>query len=133
MRLRWVMVGRAMVEYDEKWSLKVNVLFFHKQWDLEKIIFKEKKKRRRVHPRKKKKKGKENRLSKFLNVLKSFRITKWQLAIDTGDTVKNAWLYPLNFSVHSWNHLRINFTDENYLVLVIRNTPWKIAYAVLKK
>ena len=68
----------------------------------------------------------------FLNRLKSFRVIEWCIAIDTGDKIKNGWLYPLNFSPYTRQHLYINFMDENYLVLRIRNAPWMLAFAFLK-
>ena len=133
--LRWTSIGRANVSYqNETWWLDLRVLFFHKQWDLEKLIFRTKKKkktRKRGYKKEVSKKG--SRARKFLNVVKTFRVTKWQIAVDTGDVTKNAWLYALNFTPHTRRHLHINFTDENYMLLVIRNSPWKLAYAFLKK
>lgn len=71
-------------------------------------------------------------LKKIIRVIKTFRVTRWQLAVDTGDYVRNAQLYPLNYTKYTFNHLYINFTGENYLTLTIRNRPWKIIYALLK-
>ena len=132
--LRWRSIGSADVTYqDECWWLNLKVLFFHKQWDLEKLIFRKKKKTRNKIERKKPIRKKRNRARKFFNVIKTFRVKKWQIAIDTGDVTKNAWLYALNFSPKTRQHLYINFTEENYLLLIIRNAPWKLAYAFLKK
>jgi hypothetical protein len=128
-------VGRAIVTYqNDTWWLSLKVFFFHKQWDLEKLIFDKRKKKKTVrHPHKRAALKKTNRAKKFLSVVRSFRITKWQIAVDTGDVTKNAWLYALNFTRHTRRHLHINFTDENYMLLVIRNAPWKLAHAFLKK
>jgi len=132
--LRWTSIGRAVVTYqNECWSLSVKVLFFHKEWDLEKIISKNKKKTTSKGERKKTIGKKRNRARKFFNVIKSFRVKKWLIAVDTGDVTKNAWLYALNFSRNMRQHLFINFTGENYLLLIIGNAPWKLAYAFLKK
>jgi len=70
-------------------------------------------------------------LRRLFKIIKSSRITRWQIAIDTGDNVKNAWLYNLNF-YPAFCHLHINFFDENYLFLEIRNAPWKMVYALMK-
>lgn len=132
--LRWISIGQVNIIYKEhKWWLRLNVFFVHKQWDLERLILTKRKKKKPAKPRKKTKVHKARRLRKILNVVKTFRVTKWQLAIDTGDVTKNAWLYPLNFSPYTRQHLYINFLDENYLVMIIRNAPWKMAYAFLKK
>jgi hypothetical protein len=71
-------------------------------------------------------------LKKLTRVIKTFRVTEWQLAIDTGDSTRNAQLYPLNYLPYTFEHLHINFRDENYLLLEIRNSPWKILYAFLR-
>ncbi len=132
--LRWISIGKAIVMYEkDKWWLKVRVLFFYKQWELEKLIFGEKKKKKRIKRiPKKRKTGKGKWLKKSFNLLKTFRVIQWQIAIDTGDSIKNAWLYPLNFFSHTRQHLYINFIDENYLTLKVRNAPWKIAYAFIR-
>jgi hypothetical protein len=131
--LRWITIGKATVVYEnERWLLKLWILFFHKQWELEKLIFAKKKRKTRVKPGRKKRKSGADKLKKFVNVIKTFRITKWKIAIDTEDTVTNAWLYPLNFSRYTWNHLYVNFADENYMVITIRNVPLKLAYAFLR-
>ncbi|MFI5187142.1 MAG: hypothetical protein ACHQF0_10480 [Chitinophagales bacterium] len=128
--LRWISIGTAIIIYEnDKWLLKIRVLFFSKQWDLEKLLFKEKKIKR---IKKVKRKRKNIWFGKFLNLIKTFRVTKWQIAIDTGDCIKNAWLYPLNFYPSTRHHLLINFSDENYFLIVIRNAPWKLAYAFMK-
>src|SRR5436190_22127539 len=45
--LRCTSIGRANVSYqNETWWLNLRVLFFHKQWDLEKLIFRTKKKKK---------------------------------------------------------------------------------------
>jgi hypothetical protein len=132
--LQWFSMGKAIVIYEnEKWWLKMRVLFFYKQWDLEKLIFPDKKKKKRItRIQKKRKRGKIKWLRKFATLLRTFRVTKWQIALDTGDNIKTAWLYPLNFFSYTRQHLYINFNDENYLVLNVRNAPWKIVYAFLR-
>lgn len=128
---RWVSVGNARLVFEQnKWWLKISVLFFFKRWELEELILKGKKKARKVRPGKKTKRVKWSR--KFLNLIRTFRVTHWQIAIDTGDYIRNAWLYPLNFHPVTRHHLYLNFLGETYLLLEIRNAPWKIVYALIK-
>ena len=128
---RWISVGKAKIVYEQdKWWLKISVFFFFKQWDLEGLIFKPKKKVRKNRP--KTKRGFSKWLRKLFNLLKTFRVTKWRIAIDTGDDVRNAWLYSLNFYPGISRHFCVNFFDENYLLLEIRNAPWKMVYALMK-
>ncbi len=68
----------------------------------------------------------------MIRVLRTFRVTEWRVAIDTGDYARNAQLYPMNFLPYAFKHLDINFRDENFLVLRIRNRPWKMIYAFLR-
>ena len=132
--LRWISIAQAIVKYEnDTWWLRLNIFFYRKQWDLEKLIFTKRQKKKRAKPRKKGKMPARKKLRKFLNLMRSFRVAKWQIAIDMGDVTKNAWLYPLNFLQYTRQHLYINFMDENYVMMVIRNTPWKMAYAFLKK
>jgi len=130
-RLRWITVGKAKLVYEqEKWWLRISVLFFSKEWDLATMSHKKKKKIRKVEPKKSTKKSRW--LRRLFNMGKSFRVTRWQLAVDTGDDIKNAWLYQLNFYPAFRHHLNINFFDENYLFLQIRNAPWRLIYALMK-
>ena len=71
-------------------------------------------------------------LKKMPRVAKTFRVSEFRLAIDTGDYIRNAQLYPLNFLPHGYQHLFVNFNDENFLVLKIINRPWKILYGFLR-
>jgi len=129
--LQWISIGSAIVVFkNDRWWLSIRILVFHKQWDLEKLIFAEKKKKKR--PKRPKQKRKTKWLRKFFPLLKTFRVTKWQIAIDTNDCIKNAWLYALNFSPYTRQHMYINFIDENYLVLQVRNAPWKLAFAFMR-
>jgi hypothetical protein len=131
--LRWVSIGKAIIAYDnDRWLLKVRILFFSKKWELEKLILKATAKKRTRKIKQKRKRKRNKWLKKMMSAAKTFRITKWQIAVDTGDSVKNAWLYALNFYPHTYHHLYINFVDENYLLLEFRNVPWKLAYAFMR-
>ena len=80
----------------------------------------EKSKRKKRNPRK--------MMRKFLAVMKTFRVPVWRISIDTGDYVYNAWLYPLNYFIGT-EHCQINFHEENYLVLELRNNLARMLYA----
>jgi hypothetical protein len=128
---RWITVGKAKLIYEQdKWWLRISVFVFSKEWDFAKLTHRKKKRVRKARPKRRTKKA--NWLMRLLNVGKSFRITRWQISIDSGDDIKNAWMYPLNFHPAFRRHLNVNFFDENYLFLEIRNAPWKIIYALMK-
>jgi hypothetical protein len=132
--VRWITIAKGAVLYEEdKWWLKMRVGFFHKQWDLEKLISSRKKKVKKSNSASKKKSpGGSRKLRKLLNVVRTFRVTSWQIALDTGDEPSNAWLYSLNFFPATRRHFHMNFNDENYVTITIRNVPWKLTYAFLK-
>jgi len=62
-----------------------------------------------------------------LRVLKSFKIKRLYLDIDTGDSIANAKLFPLfafiNYKIGNFN---INFEGENQMTLYIQNRPIRI-------
>ena len=62
--------------------------------------------------------------NKIIHILKSFKVKKLQLKIDTGDPILNAKLCPLftllNYSTGSFS---VNFKNKNRLALHIENRP----------
>ena len=60
-------------------------------------------------------------------IIKSFKVKKFLLNIDTGDCIWNAKLYPL-FSLlnYYWGDFNINFEGRNHMVLHIQNRPLNI-------
>ena len=130
--VKWFSIGQALVIFEnETWWLKIRILFFSKRWEMEKLVFGRKKKTKRPKPAKEKRKRRIS-LQKFLRLVRTFRILQWQIAIDSGDVTKNAWLYALNFYPATRHHVFINYTDENYVLLKIRNTPWKLIVAFMR-
>ncbi len=121
--IKWKSIGNATFVYEgENWLLKIRILFFSKQWNLEQMIFAEKKKKKAPIRRKNTKRKKP--VLKFLKVLKTFRIVQWEIAVSTDDDTQNARWYWLNYFPLTRHHVRINFIDENYLVLIIKNNLW---------
>lgn len=130
---KWQNIGRAVIWYDEEWRLYIQLFFYSKTTSIRQLKNKSAKKKKAS------KKAKENKkrntflqINKLLRVLKSFRVTEWELAIDTGDYTRNAQLYPLNFIPYAFEHLQINFTGDNYLLLKIRNRPVNILVAYFR-
>lgn len=131
MRLGYM--ASASIWYDSEWRLGVRVFFFRKTMrlaGLKRSTGKKKTVRRKRSPRKKM--NARRFIKKMLRVLRTFRITQYELAIDTDDYVLNAQLYPLNFLPYAKGHLLVNFNNENYLALTVRNRPWKILYAFFR-
>ena len=128
---RWVSIGRAELLYRDDLLLHLHIFFFHKTIHLLDLRPAKKKK-----PEKKKTGGRKMTFSrvrrKAIRVLRSFTVKKFELALDTGDAVLNARLFPVNYLPYCRNHVAINFRGENYLCFHITNRPWKLARAFLK-
>jgi len=131
-QLRWRGIGSCRIWYEQEWLLYFQVLFYHKSIRLGKA----KTKKKKTLIKKKKKPAKpsnvKQKVKKGIRVVRSFTVLQWQLAIDTGDYTCNARLYALNFNPSLYQHLSINFNDQNYLFVRIRNRAWKMLYAYLK-
>lgn len=128
---RWRTIGNALLVFEnDKWMLQIKIFFFRKQWELEKLLFKKREKKKKNKP--KSRRSGTKKIKKMARLLKTFRISYLQAAIDTGDSAVNALLYPVYSSSYVRAHLKINFADENYLVIKIRNAPWKLIYAFMK-
>ena len=130
----WLSIGRAIVIYEkEEWFLKVKILLFRKEWPLSKLFTQPAKKKK---PEKIKKAGSRAANLKVMNrsfkMLKTFRVIEWKLAMDGNDHIRYAMLYPLNFLPYLGRHIHINFEDQTYLLLKIRNQPWRMVYAWIK-
>jgi hypothetical protein len=132
--VQWKSIGNATLFYeDEEWWLKVRILFISKKWNLVQMIFADRKKNKKVALSPGKKSGREHMpVLKFFKILKTFQIVQWGIAFSAHDNTENAYWYWLNFFPFTRQHVHVNFTDENYLVLVIRNKVWRMAYAFIK-
>jgi hypothetical protein len=131
--IKWGMIGHAKIWYEESWKMHVHVPFYKNTFSFSGLKRKPRKMVTENAEKKKKKQRNRRRVLKMLIPLaKTFSITEWKLALDTGDYSVNAPLYPLNFLPFTFGHLLVNFQNENYLVLKVRNRPWKILIVFLK-
>jgi hypothetical protein len=130
--IRWMGIGKATITYQEEWKMDLQVFFFSKT-----IPLPPPEKKKTAVRQKKKKPGKQisfsGAMQKLWRVLKTFRVHRWQLALDTGDYTLNAKLYPVNYLPYCYDHVHVNFNDENYLYFSISNRPWKLLYAFLRR
>lgn len=106
-------------------TLKIRTPFFHRSWSPAK---QRDRKRRAPQPT-----GKHHRrpsVARIIRVLKKCRLDSIDLAMDTGNPLFNAWLYPLNYiPLPDRRTIRINFENDSYLRLQISATPWRLLAA----
>ncbi len=132
--MRWRGIGNASVVYEnDEWWLRVHVFFFNKNWSLMQMIFADKKnikKVKKIQSQRKKSGGRW--IGRFFKIIMTFKISQLKIAIGSSDNAINAKLYPLNFLPITRQYFYINFIDENYLLLTIKNRPFRIIYALMK-
>ena len=125
--LKWRGIGSVGIWYENEWWLTIRVFFYRRTIRLSEIMTNSGKIKEDAEKKTEKRRIKTRRLlMKLLRAIRTFRVTKWELTIDTGDNVLNAQLYPLNYLPCTFKHLEINFRNENYLFAKISNRPWRI-------
>jgi hypothetical protein len=82
------------------------------------------KKVKKIEEKKSHKRKKKFRLRTFFNVLRSFKVKRFNLDLDTGDYVRNAQLYPIStFLQYRSGAVKINFEGRNRMELCLQNRP----------
>ena len=81
----------------------------------------------------KKKKQSKASIQKMYAVLKSFRVRKFFLSVDTGDVQVNGILYPIFvlMSAKTGKNMTINFLNENRLVLQMENNVIRVLWSYI--
>ncbi|UPT68904.1 MAG: hypothetical protein M0D57_09890 [Sphingobacteriales bacterium JAD_PAG50586_3] len=71
---------------------------------------------------------------KVLAIIRSFKVEKFSWHLDTGDFALNGELYGLfAWYRYTWGHdVTINFTGDNYLLLTVKNSAWRVLKTILK-
>ena len=118
-------ICRINAESDETEILKLRLHIFFLDFNFYPLRPDKKKK---IKPKKKKKKSRFSlTLKKAYRLIKTFKIKRFYLDVDTGDCITNAKLYPV-FSLLNYRkgHFNINFNGRNKLVLHIQNRPINI-------
>lgn len=106
--------------------LNLRVLFWHMHIDFFEMM-------QAGKPKEKKQEAKSKKrgtmpLGMIVAMMRSFRVRKCFMAVDTGNYALNGMLYP--FCTTRYTH--INFTGRNELVLVITNNAARVLWAVIK-
>ena len=90
---------------------------------------KNKKKIKKIQSQRKKSSGRW--IARFFKIIRTFKISQLKIAVDSSDNATNAKLYPLNFLPLTRQYVYVNFIDENYLLLTVKNQPFRIIYALM--
>ena len=122
--------GARIYISDDTLMLDINITAWHKQIDL----FEHKKRQQKVKKKKIKKERRKIYFHKILAVIKSFKIDKLRLIIDSGNEQLNGILFPV-FELASYTTgktLKINFIDRNEFELTLENNLARILWAYIK-
>lgn len=119
-------VAKATVLADEKEVIKIRLHVFFIRFNFYPL----RKKKEAVDSKRiengesARKRKKSINLKTGLRLLKSFKIRKFLIDIDTGDCIANAKLYPFfAFLNYRLGGFRINFEGRNQLILEMQNRP----------
>ena len=118
--------------------IRLDTMFTHFHFYPLRKLFKPDKKKKEKDPERKRKK-KEISTSDWIRygkigkrIVQSFQVKKFQLAIDTGDCIQNARLYPVAAFVDRYLFdFQVNYQDRNYLGLHLMNRPINILKAFI--
>lgn len=131
-QLKGIAKANVLPDKDELLKINLKVFFWRfKFYPLRKNTTTTTKKKTKVKTLKRTRRKIEIR--KILRLLKSFKIKRFHLNIDTGDSIMNAKLFPffafLNYRIGSFN---INFKGTNHMVLHMQNRPIHIIRSFIK-
>jgi hypothetical protein len=131
-KVKWVSIATISLLYQEKWVLKIHVLFYNTIKDLYSLKRKKQApKNKEVNNKTKKTKHPIRVARAIVRVIKSFSMRRWHLTLDTGNYALNGCLYSLYALPSIANHIEINFQDKNYLLIKMKNTPLRMIKAYL--
>lgn len=133
-------LAKASIEADKNELLRIRLdaLFTHFYFFPLRSIFKPRKKRVEKKSQVKKRVSKKEvndwfRYGKIgKRILQSFQIRKFKVAIDTGDCIQNARLYPVAAFIDRYVFdFQVNYQDRNYVGLHLVNRPINILKAFI--
>lgn len=119
--------------------LRIEAPFYYRNFDLESTIFsltkdsKTSAEQNKIKVKKSKTGFLKRRMrNRFLRVLKTFKIDKCDIDIDTNDSALNGQLYPLTWALSKLGYpVHINFIGKQDVTIVIKNRLARIIKAIL--
>lgn len=132
--LHWKTIAKVRMEFEGgEWWLKFSSFPYNHKWLFTELFSKRKGRIKKIQLTVAKKSKERNvPLKKIYGVIASSKVLTWQLAMDTSDYCMNARLYPLVFLPGMQGHLHINFSNRNFLVLHILQSPGRVLWTWLK-
>jgi len=105
----------------ESYKSRIQILFWRFTPDIWSPIFKALKKDTKTN--------KKLLIKRAYRIISTFRLKKFRISIDTGNYIRNAYLYPLTHIIHSENiGIDVNYRRENNIMLQFINRPINIIF-----
>lgn len=139
-RARWRGIfGIRVLPEEKRWRWFFQVFFWEKEWKSGKNVYDEKK-RRGKKPAKQKAAGKRKMpftlrqgRALFRNLFHAIKVKRLHLNWDTGDFVRNAWLYPaFRMANRGKRQLFINFSGQQELAIQLQTRLGLLTMAFLR-
>lgn len=122
--LRIGAIAKASVEQDPKEIIRIRLKALFRNFYFYPLRGEKKDSVKKIKRKKMKKRKKKIPFKKIFRVLKSFKVKKLRVDVDTGNNITNAKLYPvfafLNYHV---GRFHINFEGRTQMVLLLQNRP----------
>ena len=78
-------------------------------------------------------KSRRSSLKTVLSLIRSFRMRRCEINVDTGDFATNAYLYPVTSMLNSWRgRWRVNFNGDVEVHLLIDNSLWRVIRTLIR-
>jgi hypothetical protein len=121
---------RGQLRYEKQLEIDLKIFFFRKRIYLDPFKATSKKKITKTLTKKPNKTKWSNKAPKIQRLIRSFKLEKLWINIDTDDYYYNAILYPIFFFIKGKNYrFQINFAGENEFILILKNRPIRLLSA----
>ena len=128
---RTIAIASIYFEQDAFW-LRLRIFFMRFEWNLSNL--KTKRRKTKLITEKKRSVSIEKFLPKIWRLIESFRVREFELRIVPQDFCLTGKLYPLNFIPAMRRHkISIHFDGDDFLLLRVGSSPWRMAFAWIRK
>ncbi|MDE3740451.1 hypothetical protein [Maribacter polysaccharolyticus] len=130
--LQVVGIVKASVEADKERLVRIHIRTFFMNFYVYPLEAGRRPKKKKKISKPKVSKGKSFNYNRILRIIRTFKVNRLVLDIDTGNCITNAKLYPLCGLSHLTNgQFNINFQGRNQLILQLDNRPIRIIKAFI--
>lgn len=121
-------LAKVKVEGDEKEIIRLRLQMLFRNFYFYPLDWINKPKKIKEGKSKKKKKKRTNlSLGTIIRLLRSFRVKRLRVNVDTGDCITNSKLYPVFSLMNFWGgNYGVNFQGRNEIVLHLQNRPIRL-------